>query len=136
VTSGKLILDNVAATLASNFSTSSTSMVDVGLKVTLPAAGTWLFFCDIRAKVSTIGRYNVTELYNFTTSTKITDSERLAIYNDNGGDARKLGSTVRRVVTTTANNQVGMRVKSGGAYASDIESDTNGWSTILAVRIG
>lgn len=136
VTGDNLSLDTVQAVLASNFNTSSTSMVDVGLKVTLPAIGTWLLFCDIRAKVTTAGRYNVTELYNFTTSTKITDSERLSIYNDNGGDARKLGSTVRIVTTASINNSVGIRVKSGGAYSSDIESDTNGYSTILAVRIG
>jgi len=136
VTGDNLSLDYVFAKNASNVNVTSATLIDSGLKVTLPAAGTWLLFCDLRSLSSSSGQYIRSRLYNQTTSTAITDSERLGSYNSAGGSEREVGSTVMRVVTTTTNNIIRLEIASGGAYTSTLESDTQGWSTILAVRIG
>lgn len=135
VTGDNLSLDTVQATLASNFATSSTTFVDASLKVTLAAAGTWLVMADLRALVASAGQFGISQLYNFTTSTAVTDSERLSPYGA-GSSERLTAPLTRLVTTTTTNNSVGIQYKSGGAYTATLESDNNGRSTILALRVG
>lgn len=135
VTPNKLNIPVVFAKNASNINATNTSLIDSGLKVTLPTAGTWLLFCDLRSLSSSSGQYMRSRLYNQTTSTAITDSERLGSYNSAGGSEREVGSTVIKIVTTTANNVIRLEIASGGVYTTTLESDTQGWSTILAIRI-
>lgn len=135
VTGDNLNLDNVDTVLAANFATSSTTFVDPIVKVTLPAIGVWLIMADVRALGGSAGQFGIAELYNFTTAAQIANSERLAPYAAAASE-RQYAPITRRVVTTTTNNSVGLRYKSGGAYSVTLESDPNGRTTLLAIRIG
>lgn len=135
ISSSKLSLDLVSFTLPSSFSTSSTSMQDTGLKLTLPTAGKWIVFAEVRSMSSSVGNFGVIEMYNFTAGATVSDSTRLAAYAS-GGNERQMETVIRPIATTTPNNVVGIRLKSGGAYTVSVEADPNGVSTIFAVRIG
>lgn len=135
VTGDNLSLDFVEAVLAANFPTSSTSYVDSGLKITLPAAGIWLLIAEIRGLSASAGQFGVIQLYNQTTATSIPDTERLNAYAT-AANERMNTTIVKRHTTSTINNIVRVNFKSGGAYTNTIESDPNGKSQIQAIRIG
>lgn len=133
--SSQLNLDLVEATMhSSSFTTTTTSTYqDTGFSITLPSPGKWLLLGEMRIALNA-NEYGEYQYYNTTTSTIITDSDRIAILGPSGGQATTpLNATV---TTTTANNVIRVNMRPGGAYAVSLISDTNGKTKITALRIG
>ena len=137
VTGDNLSLDFVQSNWVGlgNFATSSTSFQDAGFKITLPAIGTWVLLGHVRSLSPGAGNFSVAELYNFTTGVAIPETTRLGAYGA-AANERQHEPFFARLVTTTTNNIVGIRHKSGGAYSTSIENDPNGFGSLLAIRIG
>ena len=135
VTGDNLSLDSTEYQLASAFTTSSTSYVDSGIKVTLAAAGTWLMLGTLRGDSSGANQFGVVQIYNQTTATAETDAESITCFNS-AGSSQTTMSIVKRVVTTTTNNILRINFKSGGAYTVGLLADASGRSRLLAIRIG
>lgn len=135
VTPEKMAFDFVNNVLAANFATSSTSYVDSGVKVTLPAIGIWLLFAQVRGLTASAGQFGVMQLFNQTTGISLPDTERLNSYGA-GANERMNTTIVVPITTTTVNNILRVNFKSGGAYTNTIESDPNGKTQLLALRVG
>lgn len=137
VTGDNLSLDRVMTDFLGvpGFTTSSNSYQDPSMKITLPAIGTWLILCVIRSNGNGQGQFGVVQLYNFTTATAIPHTERLSSYASAASE-RQHPTMFGLIDTTTVNNQVGVRVKSGGAYNHTLENDNNGYGQIIALRVG
>lgn len=137
VTSSKLSLDSVEAAKASNFFTStSIAFQDSGLKITLANPGTWLVLGDIRCSTEANGRYGAFRLYNQTTSTAVTNSERLSGYTTAGGSIQVTHSLSKLVTTTTSDNIIRVELKPFGAWSIGLLSDPTAPSYITAIRVG
>lgn len=136
VTGDNLSLDVVTNTLASTFTSAATSTwQDSGCKVTLPAIGTWLILANGRNSVGAASNFGALRLYNQTTSTAVTDGDRIAQLS--AGSSMQVDTTLIEVVTTsTTNNIIRLEIKPGGTYAATLSSDTNGKTRMIAVRIG
>ena len=124
-----------------NLTLSNGVFEDVGLSITLPAAGTYLVFADVRSVVKlTIGSgaYIKTKLRNTTDSVDITDSERLGAYIDTTGRQVYGTTTTNEIITVAASKTIKVYASrnAGTTYAtSAIYSDSDGKSRIGYTRL-
>lgn len=124
----------VRAVLTSNFtSTTTQAYQDTGLKVTLPDAGSWIIHCDLRfGNANNTGDFGSFRLYNQTTSTAITNSDRLPHYIV--ASEQNTAPLTDLVTTTTANNIIRVEIRPGNARTHQLLADTNGYSVMIARR--
>lgn len=131
-------LSYIQTNLSSHFtSTTTSSFQDTGLKLTLPTAGTWLLLSDLRSGTSAATQYGLYRYYNQTTSTEYANTYRLSGYFA-GSTVTSLQVTLPMteiITTTTTNNIIGVELKPQGAYAISLFSDTNGYSSMKAIKI-
>ena len=125
----------LTATLSSTFtSTTSIAFQDTGLKITLPDAGTYMFHCDLRASNgSSLNDYVTVRLYNQTTSTAVTDTERIGMYPTASNQV-----TVPLnwpVTTVSANTIIRVEIRPATARACQLLTNSDGKSVIVATRI-
>lgn len=135
VTGDNLSLTSYEYQLTSAFTTSSTSFVDSGIKVTLAAAGIYLIICTLRGDSSAANQFGVAQLYNQTTAAAISDSDTLLTFNS-AGSSQASAVLAKIVTTSTTNNILRVNFRSGGAYSVGILADASGKSRLLALRIG
>lgn len=136
VKGNNLDLDSAEMLLGADFSTSSTSFVDTGLKVTLPAIGKWLMFAQLRASTGASGQYPKFRLYNQTTAAAISNTERIGVFTSSGVPDAQATCPINQIVTTTTVNNI-IRVELlASAGTVKLLSNTAGNSHLLAVRVG
>jgi hypothetical protein len=136
VTSSKLSLDLAESVLGSMWTSAATATWQATtLSITLPTAGTWLIFCELRHGLTSGGQWCNSRLYNVTTATAITDSDRLSFLSNAGGGQGTI-PLMKKVITTTANNVIRIDIFPGSTWTVTLQADTNGKSTMTAVRIG
>lgn len=125
----------VRQVMSSSFtSTTTIAFQDTGLKVTLPTAGTWILHGDLRfGNATNLNDYGTLRLYNQTTSTAITDSDRIGGYPTAG--VQSTISMTDIAVTTTVNNIVRVELKPQQARTVQLVSDSSGKSVLIARRI-
>lgn len=132
--------------LASQYalSTSSGTYGASGLTVTLPVAGQYELFFNLRTVIIPADNdiaYMVAKIVDTTASADVTDSERFLLLTQNeNGLQRQLQSAYSVFVTVTQPSVVEVYAKrvwtgASGFTTSDIGSDVNGWSTLLYNRI-
>lgn len=136
VTGDNLSLTTYTNELAVSYTSGSSAgtYYDTGVKVTLAAAGTYLFIASGRISTSVAGNYGYWRLYNQTTSAAVSPV-RLGVYlSGTVGDTTV--PIVAIVTTTTTNNIIRLEIAPGGAYTVRAVADVAGATGILAVRIG
>lgn len=135
----QITLDFAEGTLGATFaSTASNTWQDSGFNITLPSAGTWLVMGDIRTSVATgSGQFCAVRLFNTTAAAAITNSERITGQSQTtSAGTRNTTPVFMRITTTSANNVIRIDIQPGGAYACSLESDNNGRTHLMALRIG
>lgn len=137
VTSSKLSLDFVEATLAASFSsTAANTWQDTGFNITLPTAGTWLVMTDIRSDLpATSGSFVAFRYYNTTAAAAVANSERLGALNNAASGLQNSMPLTMRITTAAANTVIRLDIQPGGAYICKVDSDSNGRSHMMAFRI-
>ena len=131
-----LSLESVEALLGADFTTSSASFVDSGLKVTLPAIGKWLVMAQLRGSTGASGQYPKFRFYNQTTAAAISNTERIGVFTYSGVPDAQATCPIMQVVTTASINNI-IRVEVlASAGTVKLLSNTAGYSHLLALRIG
>jgi hypothetical protein len=124
--------------LASSVEFTTITPTDTGYSITLPTAGTWLITCKIRTRLDTsvAGRYIRLSLRQNDT-TEIAES--ICNYDaDNTSHTIHNQPMIAVVITTSTNETVdvwGAVNNDSSVTEASVESDTNGYSTMTAVRI-
>lgn len=113
---------------------------DTGLSVTLPAAGTYRVYADVRVGLgfsAGVQGYIVVKFFNSTDSADVTNSERLAFYTVTNS-TYLLTIPVNTIVTVTASKTIKLYAVRNSATTwgrSTIDSDSDGRTIMGYVKV-
>jgi len=131
------------ATLGSTYTipTDNGSYASTGLTIPLPSDGTYAVFYEVRSNIqasTTAGAYILTELYNVTDASVVTDSEKIGAYGSTINVAYYGSATAIMIVTVNGSKTMAVYAKCvapSSTATRTINSDANGRSRIGYVKL-
>lgn len=123
-----------------NISAANGTWQDTGLAMTLPGAGTYLVYANVRASLessATASNLISAKLYNSTDAADISNSERLIAFEEDANVLDQASASIIALAFVTASKTIKLyAMRDNGTWInSDIVSDADGRTTIGYIKL-
>lgn len=123
-----------------SLSMSSGTFENIGLSVSLPAAGTYLLQAIVRTQINsaTAGAYLVGKFYNATAASYVSNSETMLVQLTTGATAQTGQACMSTILSVSGASTIRVDASRNGAVAyttTNINSDSNGYTSLRYVKL-
>lgn len=137
ITSMPNAIDSIRTTATSNvdFGTSWNTVNSTYYRWNLPAAGTYMVWCTLRARVWGVNAFGKIRLFNVTAGAAVADSDTMLIESQVGSQSLNMMCSALWKFVATGATTLYLQGISTSASACGIQADSNGWNELGYIRI-
>lgn len=123
-----------------SLSMSSGTFEDIGLSVSLPAAGTYLLLAEVRTQINsaTAGAYLVGKFYDATAAAYVASSETMLVQLTTALTAQTGQAHMSAIVSVSGASTLRVDASRNGAAAyttTNVNSDANGYTSMRYIKL-